>query len=116
MNLEQIILRLGEEIELKLNALNEALQEYVEEFEEGRKILKAEWWSIYSFMDPRHSMPKPNPFPVTAKYVYIIWRYYMQESGEKKYKKVHSCPDVKMETLLKLIEFFELKLQITNGD
>ncbi len=116
MNLKEIIYRLGDEIDIKINSLNEALREYIEEHEQGRKILKAEYWSIYSFMDPRHSMPKPNPFPINAKYVYLIWRYYMQESGKKKYKVVHPCPDVKMETLLKLIDYFGLKIQLTDAD
>ena len=115
MNLNDIIYRLGQEIDDKIDSLNQELYEYVEEHEEGRHIKKNEWWSIYSFMDSRHSYPRENPFPITAKYVYLIWRYYMQESKRKRYKVVHPCPDIKMETLMKLIDFFQLKLEITEN-
>ena len=114
--MKEIILRLGQEVYDKMDNLNQELHEYVEEHEQGRKILKNEWWSIYSFMDSRHSYPKPNPFPINAKYIYVIWRYYMQESGKKRYKKLHPCPDVKMESLMRLIDFFQLKISLTNAN
>ncbi len=116
MNLNDIIYRLGQEIDDHIDGLNQELYDHVEENENGRKILKNEWWSIYSFMDSRHSYPRPNPFPITPKYVYLVWRYYMQESKRKIYKVVHPCPDIKMESLIKLITFFELKIELTDAN
>ena len=112
--MKEIIYRLGSEIDDKLDSLNQQLYDHVEEHEQGRHIKKSEWWTCYSFMDSRHSHPRPNPFPINAKYIYVIWRYYMQESKKKRYKKVHPCPDIKMESLMRLIDFFQLKIELTD--